>query len=156
MYSLILQSYWCILCAVQKWPWPGHRRGACRERKTMWGRGGGNMICVCAMNYERFIIYCFHIETCHVYNITNEDLIEYKAPLINFDSAFLLATRNNYSCPPPSSSPRRWSCKILTVASPVTHNGSLARCLHKKEIREKGERWGEEETLIKPRRVESW
>ena len=38
------------------------------------------------MNYERFVIYCFHIETCHVYNITNERLIENKAPIINYDS----------------------------------------------------------------------
>jgi hypothetical protein len=38
------------------------------------------------MNYERFVIYCLHIETCHVYNITNERLIENKAPIINYDS----------------------------------------------------------------------
>jgi hypothetical protein len=38
------------------------------------------------MNYERFVIYCFHIEICHVYNITNERLIENKASIINYDS----------------------------------------------------------------------
>lgn len=34
-----------------------------------------------------FIIYCFHIETCHVYDITtNESLIEYKASVMNSTS----------------------------------------------------------------------
>lgn len=44
------------------------------------------MICMCNELLRR-IIYCFHIETCHVYNITNERLIENKASIINFDSA---------------------------------------------------------------------
>lgn len=46
------------------------------------------------MNYEGFIIYCFHIETCHVYDITtNESLIEYKASVMNSTSGAVITTR---------------------------------------------------------------
>jgi hypothetical protein len=45
------------------------------------------------MNYEGFIIYCFHIETCHVYDITtNESLIEYKASVMNSTSGVVITT----------------------------------------------------------------
>lgn len=43
-----------------------------------------------------FIIYCFHIETCHVYDITtNESLIEYKASVMNSTSGGSVITTSS-------------------------------------------------------------